>query len=117
MIYQDSATRSASGWRDRLFGARTLLERFPLSVLQLLFCICIAAVFWKSGLTKIASWQTTVVLFRDEYKVPLLPPELAATFGAAVEITPPGLLLLRPATPPSPLPLLGIALLLEVVLF
>jgi putative oxidoreductase len=117
MTYQGSATRSASGWRDRLFGARTLLERFPLSVLQLLFRICIAAVFWKSGLTKIASWQTTVVLFRDEYKVPLLPPELAATFGAAVELTCPVLLVLGLATRLATLPMLAMAFVIEVFVY
>ena len=42
--------------------------------------------FWNSGLTKIASWQTTVALFRDEYQVPLLPPEVAAVFGTTFEL-------------------------------
>ena len=31
--------------------------------------------FFLSGLTKIRDWDTTVALFTDEYKVPLLPPE------------------------------------------
>ena len=38
----------------------------------------IAGVFFRSGLTKIADWETTVALFTDEYHVPLLSPELAA---------------------------------------
>ena len=57
----------------RLHHAIATLDRFPLSVLQLMFRIAIAAVFWSSGLTKIASWDTTIALFRDEYMVPLLP--------------------------------------------
>ena len=58
----------------RLHHAIATLDRFPLSVLQLMFRIAIAAVFWSSGLTKIASWDTTIALFRNEYMVPLLPP-------------------------------------------
>ena len=68
------------------------LERFPLSVLQLLFRVSIAVVFWDAGVVKITSWQPTVALFANEYKVPLLPPELAATLAAAVELTCPVLL-------------------------
>ena len=57
----------------RLQQAFTLLDRFPLSILQLMLRVAIAAVFWSSGLTKIASWQTTIALFRDEYCRPSLP--------------------------------------------
>lgn len=49
----------------------------------------IADVFWKSGQTKLADWQGTIALFRDEYKVPVLPPEMAAMLGTAVELTAP----------------------------
>jgi len=117
MTYQGSATRDAPGWRDRLRTARTLLERFPLSVLQFLFRFCIAAVFWASGLTKIASWQSTVVLFRDEYKVPVLPPEVAATLGAAVELSCPVLLVLGLATRLATLPMLGMTFVIEVFVY
>src|ERR1700757_3505043 len=34
---------------------------------------CLAAVFCSSRLTEIASWNTTVVLFHDEYTVSVLP--------------------------------------------
>ena len=37
--------------------------------------------FLKSGWLKFSSWQTTLSLFRDEYHVPVLPPELAAVVG------------------------------------
>ncbi|MGE5146856.1 MAG: FAD-dependent oxidoreductase, partial [Candidatus Eiseniibacteriota bacterium] len=52
----------------------------------------IVQIFWASGLTKIASWQTTLSLFQDEYQVPLLPPELAATLATGVELAAPVLL-------------------------
>ena len=38
-------------------------------------------VFWRSGWLKATSWESTLGLFRDEYHVPLLPPELAAVVG------------------------------------
>jgi len=46
----------------------------------------VAYVFFKSGLTKIQSWETTKMLFEYEYEVPLLPPELAAYLGTAAEL-------------------------------
>src|SRR5262249_23332099 len=94
-------------WRSRIGAIVDHLERFPLGVLQLLFRVSIAALFWNSGLTKIASWQTTIVLFRDEYKVPLLPPELAATLAATVELSCPVLLVLGLATRLATLPMLA----------
>ena len=48
----------------------------------------IAWVFWKSGQTKIANWDSTLFLFEDFYNVPLLPPEVAAYLGTAVELIP-----------------------------
>ena len=46
----------------------------------------LADVFWKSGLTKIANWQTTQMLFNFEYHVPLLPPNVAAVLATSVEL-------------------------------
>lgn len=54
----------------------------------------VAKVFFWSGLTKIANWETTVALFEDEYRVPLLPPELAAAAGTFGELVFPVLLAL-----------------------
>ena len=54
----------------------------------------VANVFWKSGMTKIASWDSTVALFTYEYHVPLLSPEIAAFLGTGVELTMPVLLVL-----------------------
>ncbi|HEX6840774.1 MAG TPA: DoxX family protein [Stellaceae bacterium] len=103
--------------RARLADIVALLERFPMAVLQLLFRISIAAVFWNSGLTKIASWQSTVVLFRDEYHVPLLPPEIVATLAATVELTCPVLLVLGLATRLATLPMLGMTFVIEAFVY
>jgi len=78
----------------RLATARALLDRVPQSVFTLLFRVSVAAVFFKSGLVKIQSWQSTVGLFRDEYALPLLPPHLAAYLGTAAELICPVLIVL-----------------------
>lgn len=60
--------------------------------------VYVAWVFFASGLTKIRDWGTTVALFTDEYKVPLLPPALAAFMGTAGELILPVLLVIGLAT-------------------
>lgn len=54
----------------------------------------VAQAFFLSGLTKIHDWDTTLALFTDEYKVPLLPPLAAAIGGTAGELVLPVLLVL-----------------------
>jgi putative oxidoreductase len=93
------------------------LERFPVSVLQLLLRLSIAVVFWDAGVVKITSWQPTVALFANEYKVPLLPPEIAATLAAAVELTCPVLLVLGLATRLATLPMLGMTFVIETFVY
>ena len=101
----------------RLHHAIALLDRFPLSILQLMFRIAIAAVFWSSGLTKIASWGTTIALFRDEYMVPLLPPEVAAVMSATFELSCSALIVVGLATRLATLPLLGMTFVIEVFVY
>jgi putative oxidoreductase len=54
----------------------------------------VAQVFFLSGLTKIRDWDTTVALFSDEYKVPVLSPAMAALLGTGGELALPVLLVL-----------------------
>lgn len=61
-------------------------------VLLLAIRLHVALVFWKSGVNKFQSFDTTVKLFTDEYKVPLLSPYLAAWLGTAAELALPALL-------------------------
>lgn len=56
--------------------------------------LVVGAVFFNSGLTKVANWDSTLALFENEYAVPLLPPELAAWLGTGVELVMPVLLVL-----------------------
>lgn len=101
----------------RLRRAILLLDRVPLSILQLMFRIAIAGVFWSSGLTKIASWATTVALFRDEYMVPILPPAAAATISATFELACPAFIVLGLATRLATLPLLGMTFVIQVFVY
>ena len=73
-------------------GVRLLEALQPAALLAARGYVAIA--FFKSGLTKLADWGTTVALFQDEYHVPLLPPELAAVMGTAGELVLPVLLVL-----------------------
>ena len=54
----------------------------------------VAWMFLKSGLVKIQSWDTTLMLFEYEYTVPLLSPYWAALLGTASELTLPVLLII-----------------------
>lgn len=54
----------------------------------------LAQAFFLSGLTKIRDWDITLLLFTEEYKVPLLSPEVAAVMGTAGELVLPVLLVL-----------------------
>lgn len=74
-------------------AAIRLLDRLSPAV-DLVIRVFVASVFFKAGLTKIASWSSTVALFENEYAVPLLPPELAAFLGTGVELIFPVLLVL-----------------------
>jgi len=96
---------------------RERLERFPLSLLQLAMRIGVGAVFFRSGLLKIDSWQFTIQLFRDEYKVPLLDPVLAAQAAAIVELGVPPLLFVGIATRFATLPLLGMIAVIQVLVY
>jgi putative oxidoreductase len=108
---------TAAGWRARVAGVVDALERFPLSLLLLMARIGVAAVFWNAGQTKIASWQTTVALFAQEYQVPLLPPELAALLATTVELTCPVLLVLGLATRLATLPMLGMIFMIQTFVY
>jgi putative oxidoreductase len=50
--------------------------------------------FTKSGWLKYSAWESTLGLFRDEYHVPLLPPDVAAVLGTCGELGFPVLLYL-----------------------
>jgi putative oxidoreductase len=93
----DLPAAAPSGAAGRAVGlARRLVRGLDkLSPLvDLALRLFVAAVFFKSGLTKIANWDSTLALFENEYAVPLLPPDIAALLGTGVELFFPVLLVL-----------------------
>jgi len=117
MTITNTGSARASDWRERARAIVAALDRFPLAILQLMMRVGIGAVFWNAGLTKITSWQTTVVLFHDEYRVPLLPPELAAYVATAVEFSCPVLLFLGLGARLATLPMLAQTLVIQVFVY
>jgi len=117
MTARSAALRERTSLASWLHEAIALLDRFPPSIIQLMFRVAIAAVFWSSGLTKIASWATTIALFRDEYMVPLLPPETAAVMSATFELSCSALIVVGLATRLATLPLLGMTFVIEVFVY
>jgi len=102
-----AGTQNAPSARTLIDAATDLLGRVPSSLHQLLFRLAIASVFLPAGLLKLASWESTIALFQDEYKVPLLPPVIAATMATTFELGCSSLLIAGLATRLATLPLLG----------
>jgi len=102
--------RGVAGWLDRLAVV-------PLSIHQLLFRLGVASVFLKAGMVKVSSWESTVALFRDEYRVPVVPPEIAATMAATFELGCSTLLILGLASRLATLPLLGMIATIQLFVY
>lgn len=93
-----------------------MLARYASPVFDLAVRLFIAAVFFKSGRTKIKDWDITVSLFADEYQVPVLPPEVAAALATTFELAMPVLLVVGLGARLAALPLLGMACVIQFVL-
>ncbi len=138
----DSAARSSpdAGSAARPFldtwvtNAHALMARIPESAIALLGRFSVAAVFWKSGQTKVEGLSIDIVsgsftlgvprlsasavdLFRDEYRLPLVPPELAATLATLGEHVLPLLLLLGLGTRFAALGLLVMTAVIQLLVY
>jgi putative oxidoreductase len=102
---------------NTLLACRTTLERTPLALIQLAMRIAVGAVFFNSGLLKFNSWEFAIKLFEDEYKVPFIDPVWAARLAAFNELTFPVLLVLGLATRLATLPLLGMILVIQTLVY
>lgn len=106
-----------AGVKSRIAVVTELLGRLPLPLLQLLFRLAVASVFLKAGLTKLSGWEFTVQLFADEYKVPVLPPEMAAVFATTFELSCSLLLIAGLLTRLATLPLLGMIMTMQLFVY
>jgi putative oxidoreductase len=103
-----------------LEGGRSLAERIPYSLVALVSRSAISSVFWRSGRTKVHGLsirEETFVLFRDEYRVPLLSPDIAAYVTTVAEHVFPVLLVLGFASRLSALGLLGVTMVIQLFVF
>ena len=102
-------------WMQR--AAATLQALTPHALLALGARLSISAIFFQSGRTKVEGWFTisdsAYALFRDEYRLPLLSPELAAPLAAGAEHVFPLLLVLGLGTRAAALALLGMTLVIQ----
>lgn len=110
------------GLRARLNSIAAWLSRMVThDLLALATRLGIAAIFFYSGRTKVTGFLTltdsTYELFRTEYKLPLLPPEIAAHLAAYAEHLFPLLLILGLFTRYSALALLGMTLVIQVFVY
>jgi putative oxidoreductase len=70
----------------RLYYRASHWPEYLAPVMDLGLRLYLANVFFKSGLTKVQNWDSTLYLFNDVYHVPLLSPEVAATMAASAEL-------------------------------
>ena len=71
-----------------------LLERVPIALPALVLRFGVALVFWRSGLTKLPlGSDMTILLFEEEYRVPILPAAFAAYLTTLIELVVPWMLI------------------------
>jgi putative oxidoreductase len=95
----------------------SLADRIPLSIIQLGARVAVAHVFWNSAQSKLASWPVTIQLFAMEYRIPVLPPEMAAFLGTAAELTGAILVFLGLFTRIGALTLLGVVAMIQIFVY
>jgi putative oxidoreductase len=123
----NSATTSAGAPAER--GLRAAWNRLAdrlthwigHDLIALAARLAIAGIFFLSGRTKVDGWLTVTeeatALFREEYRLPVLPPELAAHFAAYAEHLFPLLLVLGLFTRGAALALLGMTAVIQVFVY
>ncbi len=129
-----AAERRSGGGASLLSRLDRLLASIPPSLVALLARFSIAATFWKSGQTKVQGFaldpiegryefglprfaDSTIDLFRDEYRLPVLPPELAALAATVAEHVFPVLILIGLATRLSATALLVMTAVIQIFVY
>lgn len=98
-----------------------LQRAVPETVISLGARAAIAAIFFQSGRTKVEGWlaikDSTFVLFAEEYRVPLLPSDVAAHLATYAEHALPLLLVLGLGTRAAALGLLGMTAVIQTFVY
>ena len=104
-----------------LDAGRRLAQRIPYSLVALVARFAVAAVFWRSAMTKVdESFQvksTTFFLFKEEYKVPIIPPDIAAYLATYQELIGAVLLVIGLATRLTALSFIGMVAIIQVFVY
>ncbi len=94
-----------------------ILEKYAAPILLLAICLWMANIFFTSGLTKIANIDSTISLFEYEYALPLISPVFAAYSSIVFELGCSVLLALGFASRLVVLPLIGMTLIIQFLVF
>ena len=105
-------------WLER---GRRLAESIPYSVVALVARISVASVFWRSAQTKVDETlqlkSSAFYLFREEYKVPIVPPDVAAYLATYQELIGSVLLVVGLATRLTALAFVGMVAVIQTFVF
>ncbi len=116
----DTRAENPSARTGAIRTAAAVLDKIPQSLISLAARIFPAAVFWRSGQTKIEGFHVTdnaIALFQDEYRLPLIDPALAANIAAFSEHFFPLLLVIGLASRLSALALLCMTAVIEIFVY
>jgi putative oxidoreductase len=105
-----------SGFQQAMIS---LMSRIPHDLIALVARISIGTIFLRSGILKVQGWKSgnTLALFKHEYQLPILPPELAAYMATAAELTLPPLLIAGLFTRYAALALLAMTLVIQLFVY
>jgi putative oxidoreductase len=90
-----------------------LLDRIPYTAVAVVARIAAACVFFRAGFRNLSDWNRTLTLFRQAYRMPLIPAHAAACAATSIELICAGLLLLGLFTRGSALILFGLVAVIE----
>ena len=93
------------------------LNAVPYDVIALICRAATFSVFIRSGTQKLSDWSSTLLLFQNEYHVPVLPPAFAAYMATTLEIGCSSLILVGLLTRVSTLLLLGMTLVIQLFVY
>jgi putative oxidoreductase len=112
-----AAQRDTSGIVGLCQAILGALDRVPAALPELVLRLGVSLVFFRSFQTKISDWNTTLLLFENEYAVPILPPAIAAFTAATLEIAGPIMLVLGFGTGLAAAAMLGMTLMIQIFVY
>lgn len=112
----NTAARTGS-LRALYLAIRDRLERLPMSLILLGARLAMGGIMFRSGMLKLNSPQFSVTLFRQEYQVPLLSPEVALWLTTIAEVGCGVLLFLGLATRLATIPLFVMAAVIQLFVY